>query len=91
MPQYRFHVDDRISSSDDVQAQLPGIDEAREEAIDYAGELLRDGGVERLAVYPLRVRVTDERGREVVCLEIRDLAQEGKTSGHRFAAIRPWF
>ena len=74
MPRHFFHIEDHPSSPDDEGTELPDRHAARCEALRFAGELMRDSVPEDVMHQePLRVRVTDEDGEDVVVLEIQDV------------------
>jgi hypothetical protein len=61
MPRYYFHLKDGRESLDTDGTELPDVDTARNKAVTFSGEVLRDGGGKTLwAGEPWRLWVTDE-------------------------------
>jgi hypothetical protein len=76
MPQFFFHVDDSPLLPDTEGLDLPDAHAARVQALMFSGEMLRETNPEAVGHdVPLRVRVTDDRGKVILCLEIRDVAR----------------
>ena len=65
MPRYYFHVKDSRESIDRDGVELPGIDEARTQAVIAAGEALKDLDGEFWKSAGWRMWVTDESGATV--------------------------
>ena len=62
MPRYFFHIDDGQFLLDDIGTELPGYQEARDEAVIAAGEFLSDiDGKFWDQTRHWRMHVTDER------------------------------
>ena len=61
MPRYYFHVEDHHTSLDKVGVELHDIEVARQEALQAAGEMLRNGaGTSVWEGKPFRMWVTDQ-------------------------------
>jgi hypothetical protein len=61
MPRYFFHVEDHHTSFDEDGIELPGIEVARQQALQAAGDMLRDGaGTSVWDGKPFRMWVTDQ-------------------------------
>jgi hypothetical protein len=62
VPRYFFHVYDGRADRDTTGTELPGVDQARREAIAYAGRIL-DDDAHRIALgEDWHMDVTDEAG-----------------------------
>ena len=68
MPRFFFHVHDDVETIDREGTELPGITEARNEAIVTAGEMLRDLDGRFWNSREWRIWVTDEAGQTVCAL-----------------------
>jgi hypothetical protein len=68
MPHYFFHVIDGRNIIDDEGSELAGLKEARVEAIQLAGAILRDEGDEFWNGEEWRMNVTDASGQSVLKL-----------------------
>jgi hypothetical protein len=68
MQRFFFHVQDGSETLDDVGTELPGLAEARAEAVRTSGEMLRDLGEQFWNSAEWRMWVTDETGRSVCAL-----------------------
>ncbi len=68
MQRFFFHVRDSSEMLDEVGTELPGLAEARAEAVTTAGEMLRDSGEQFWNSAEWRMWVTDETGRTVCSL-----------------------
>jgi hypothetical protein len=66
MPLYYFHIRDGTDIIDDEGSQLAGPDQARQQAITTAGELLRDKGKGFWGGEEWTMQVVDEAG-DTVC------------------------
>jgi hypothetical protein len=65
MPRYYFHVEDHHTSLDREGVELPDIEAARQEALQAAGDMLRNGaGTSVWDGKPFRMWVTDRPGGE---------------------------
>ena len=63
MPMYYFHVRDGLETVDDaIGTELSGLGEARSQAIEAAGEILKDKGRHHWTHGIWRMQVTDDRG-----------------------------
>jgi len=62
MPRYFFHMEDGAIHADEEGVDLAGLDAAREHAVCYFGELLRDAPRAFWAHDDWMMRVTDETG-----------------------------
>ena len=62
MPRYFFHVEDGASHQDAEGLELNGLDAAREHAVAYFAELLRDSARAFWKNGDWLMRVTDETG-----------------------------
>lgn len=68
MPRYFFHVLDGYAIIDREQTELPDFREARAEAIQTAGAILRDKGDEFWTDTEWQMTVTDASGQSVLKL-----------------------
>jgi hypothetical protein len=68
MPRYFFQIIDGEEIIDDEGTMLPGVDEARAEAIVLSGEMLRDVGGKFWNNGAWQLRVFDEAGEKVCAL-----------------------
>jgi hypothetical protein len=66
MPLYYFHIRDGTDIIDDEGSELAGPDQARQQAITTAGELLRDKGKGFWGGEEWTMKVVDEAG-DTVC------------------------
>jgi hypothetical protein len=81
MPLHFFNIDDGRGIVDDVGADIPDLTALRREALQTAGELLRDGGGGHLwSGHEWKMVVTDGQGREVLVL--RFSAEERGSTRH---------
>ena len=72
MPRFYFHVEDKPSFTDEEGIELESTREARDQALDYAGQLLRESSEDHsLDGTPLIVRVTGEGSTSVMTIEVR--------------------
>jgi len=62
MPRYFFHVENGESHADAEGMELTGLDSAREHAVGYFAELLRDAARTFWENGDWVMRVTDEKG-----------------------------
>jgi len=62
MPRYFFHVEDGVSHTDAEGLELRGIEAAREHAVSYFAELLRDAPRAFWNLGEWQMRVTDAAG-----------------------------
>jgi hypothetical protein len=63
MPRYYFHVEDHQTTVDEQGVELPDIGAARQEALQAAGDMLRNGaGTSVWDGKPFRMWVTDQPG-----------------------------
>ena len=62
MPRYFFHVDDGAVHTDEEGMDLGGLDAAREHAVCYFAELLRDAPRAFWSQKDWLMRVTDDTG-----------------------------
>ncbi len=62
MPRYFFHVEDTAQHVDADGVELTGLDAAREHAISYFADLLRESGEDFWRSGDWLMRVTDDRG-----------------------------
>ncbi|WP_267359093.1 MULTISPECIES: hypothetical protein [unclassified Methylobacterium] len=60
MPLYFFHVRDGRSSPDDTGTELANWHEARREAVQFAGEVIRDNAQQIALGQDWHIEVTDE-------------------------------
>lgn len=70
MPRYFFHVVDGHELPDETGTELPGLAEARHQAVHTAGQLLRDSGDDLWSGHDWRMHVIDERGEELFVLRV---------------------
>jgi hypothetical protein len=68
MPRYFFHINDGKDIPDTEGVELPGLAEAREQAITSAGEMIRHTGSVVWSGAEWSMHVTDEAGRSVFTL-----------------------
>jgi len=73
LPRYFFHLQTATRITDDVGLELPGLLDARAEAIRACGEMMRDGVDTFWGTRPWAITVTDGGG--VILMEI-------ETHGH---------
>jgi len=78
MPRYFFHVMDGRASIDAEGTDLPGLREARAQAIETAGQILRDNGARFWDGTEWHMTVCDVSGTTVFSLNFsaQDYAQE---------------
>lgn len=69
MPRYFFHVTDGESIRDDTGTELSGLPEARRQALQTAGEMLRDGDGRFWTGQEWSMHVIGEDGREILVLK----------------------
>ena len=62
MPRYFFHTSDRSADPDTEGTELPGLEEAHEEAVQTAGEIIQGKGIKFLKGSDWRMEVTDAAG-----------------------------
>lgn len=74
MPRYFFHIIDGRDAPDETGTELEGPAEARLQALNTTGQLLREGGDEFWSGHEWRMHVTDDRGEElfVLCFSARN-------------------
>jgi hypothetical protein len=81
MSRYFFHVENHPSRPDPEGTELPDVHAARCQALRYAGELLIEADPSHFMHHePVRLRVKDESGRDVVVLEIHDKIGRGSAA-----------
>jgi hypothetical protein len=68
MPRYFFHVIDGRASMDAEGTELPGLEEARTQAIVTAGEILRQSATHLCSGAPWQMTVADAQGDTVFTL-----------------------
>jgi hypothetical protein len=74
MPRFFFHIDNRPSETDDEGVDLPNAEAARNQALSYLGEILKDQGLGlSFRHLPLRIRVTDTTGATIVSLAVSEV------------------
>ena len=78
MPRYFFHVHDGREIRDDEGVDLPGVSEARQQAIIASGEMLRDYGTEFWGGQRWQMYVVDEVGKTVVRLNFSAETRESE-------------
>jgi len=61
MPKFFFDVHDGISMCDDVGYELPDLEAAKQQAVIFSGDLLRDSGSQFWQGDEWRMDVRDER------------------------------
>jgi hypothetical protein len=69
MPRYFFHVIDGVDVPDLEGTLLPGLAEARSQAIVTAGEILKSQGLRFWNGTEWRMKVTDDVGTSVLTLK----------------------
>jgi hypothetical protein len=69
MPRYFFHVIDGVDIPDLEGTLLPGLAEARSQAIVTAGEILKSEGLRFWNGSEWRMKVTDDVGTSVLTLK----------------------
>ncbi|MBM6583801.1 hypothetical protein ILT44_26725 [Microvirga sp. BT689] len=65
MPQYFFHIFNGSAHPDTEGIDLPGLEEARREAIQTAGEILRETGIKSWKNSDWHMEVVDAAGQDV--------------------------
>ncbi len=70
MPRYHFTLDDGATYLDPDGMDLPGLEEARNEAVTYAAEWLRDHPKEVWKDGRLQVTVTDEASKDLFTVTV---------------------
>ncbi|MGO4527251.1 hypothetical protein AB4097_20635 [Microvirga sp. 2MCAF35] len=83
MPRYFFHVIDGRDIIDNDGTVLPGLREARAEAIRTAGSMLRDEGDRFWNSTEWQMNVTDASGQSVLKLRFSAADQEITPGGNR--------
>jgi hypothetical protein len=80
MPRYYFHVEDHHTTLDETGVDLPSLEEARREALQAAGDMLRNGaGTSVWDGKPFRMWVTDQpQGRGKTFFTLRFSAAEAQ-------------
>ena len=86
MPRYFFHVIDRRSIIDNEGSELAGIKEARIEAVQLAGAIMRDEGDKFWSGEEWHMDATDASGYSV--LKLRFSAQDQGTTPEEDLDIR---
>ena len=77
MPRYFFHVQDGARIIDEEGTVLPGLTEARAQAIITSGEMLKENGRGLWGGIEWRMWVTDETGDTVCALRFTAEDSEG--------------
>ena len=77
MPRYFFHVQDGARIIDEEGTVLPGLTEARAQAIITSGEMLKENGRGLWGGIEWRMWVTDEAGDTVCALRFTAEDSEG--------------
>lgn len=62
VPRYHFNVYDGVAIPDEDGQEFEGREEARQEAVRYAGEIIKDQSRRYAVREEWRMEVTDERG-----------------------------
>jgi hypothetical protein len=78
MPHYFFHTFNGSAHPDTEGTELPGLEEAREEAIQTAGEIIRGQGKKSWKGSDWHMDVTDASGRALLRLRfsLEELSSE---------------
>jgi hypothetical protein len=78
MPRYFFHVYDGTAHPDTEGTELSGLNEARLEALETTGQIIRDGGIKSWQVSDWHMEVTDAAGQVIFRLHFscKDLSGE---------------
>lgn len=80
MPLFHFNLADHVRELDLEGTELPGVNEARVQAIVFAGEYLRDNPQLIEDGHDFRVEVTDDQGAPILTIKIELEEQRGKPS-----------
>lgn len=83
MPRYFFHVEDGTVHADHEGMELSGLDAAREHAVCYFAELLRDAPKAFWNHDDWTMRVTDETGLVFFTLHFTATLSAAGGRGHR--------
>ena len=70
MPNYHFNLSDGFRDPDQTGTELPGIQQAKIEAVRHAAEMMKDDPAELWADGKLRVDVTDDDGNALFAVTI---------------------
>ena len=68
MPRYFFHTFNRHAHPDTEGTELPSLEEARQEAVQTAGEIIRGNGINSWTGSDWRMEVTDAAGQGLLRL-----------------------
>ena len=80
MPRYFFHTSDRSAEPDTEGTELPGLEEAHEEAVQTAGEIIRGHGIKSWKGSDWHMDVTDASGQALFRLRFSLEELSGATS-----------
>jgi hypothetical protein len=87
MPRYFFHVDNGESHTDAEGTELSGLDAAREHAVSYFADILRDSTRSIWDSGDMAMRVTDESG--LVFFTLHFAAVVAAAGGHGSSPALP--
>ena len=79
MPHYFFHIFNGQAHPDTEGTELPGLDEVRQQAVQTAGEILRDDGIKGWKGSDWHMEVTDAAGQSVLRLRFSIEELSGKS------------
>jgi hypothetical protein len=80
MPRYFFHTFNGSAHPDTEGTEFPGLEEARQEAIKTAGEIIQGEGLNSLKGSDWHMEVTDAAGQALFRLRFSVEELSGKTS-----------
>jgi len=80
MPRYFFHTFNGEPYPDDEGIELPGLEEARQEAIQSAGKIIGGNGVKSWKGSDWHMAVTDTAGQDVLWLGFAVEVKSGKST-----------
>lgn len=79
MPQYFFHIYNGSAHPDTEGTELSGLEEARQEAVQTAGEIIREGGIKSWKNLDWHMEVVDAAGQPVLWLRFSVEGTSGKS------------
>ena len=80
MPRYFFHTFNGHPHRDEAGTELPRLEEARQEAVRTAGEIIRSGGPKAWQGPDWHMAVTDAAGQPVLWLRFTVEAKSGNST-----------